>query len=229
MQRSVGAVGTFYGFDELTVSAEVSGRVVQVFHEVGEIVQPGDVLLEIDPTDYELAVEEKRREIELDGTRIGLREYVPADKDFNPDNVLKLIDQVFKIDELPRVISAKEEMENAALRLDRAEKLVADRALATEEYTGRNKDLKVAQANYEQARWDSWAIIAGIRYRLVQLRTAQRKLELTTVKVPTPTQRTRIPKEVKYGVVDRKVTEGEMVKDAPEFRPPRSNWSWTAS
>lgn len=211
VQRSVEAVGTFCGFDEVTVSAEVSGRVVRVLHDVGEIVQPGDALLEIDPTDYELAVEEKRREIELDGTRIGLREYVPADNDFNPDNIQKLIDQVFKIDDLPRVVSAREEMENAALRLERAEKLVADGALASEEYTGRNKDLKVAQANYEQARWDSWAIIAGIRFRLVQLRTAQRKLELTTVKVPTPTQRTRIPKDVKYGVVDRKVTEGEMV------------------
>jgi len=215
VQRSVGAVGTFYGFDELTVAAEVSGRVAQVFHDVGDIVQPGDVLLEIDPTDYALAVEEKRREIELDATRIGLREYVPADKDFTPDNVQKLLDQVFKIDGLPRVISAKEEMENAALRLERAEKLVADRALAREDYTGRSKDLKVAQANYEQARWDSWAIVAGIKYRLVQLRTALRKLELTTVRVPTPTQRTRSPKDVKYGVVERKVTEGEMVKDAP--------------
>jgi multidrug efflux pump subunit AcrA (membrane-fusion protein) len=144
VQRSVGAVGTFYGFDELTVTAEVPGRVVQMFHEVGEIVQPGDVLRQIDPTDDELAVEEKRREIELDGTRIGLREYVPADKDFNPDNVQKLIDRVFKIDEVPRVISAKEEMENAALRLERAEKLVADRALAREAHTGRSKDLKVA-------------------------------------------------------------------------------------
>ncbi len=84
MQRSSDAVGTFYGFDELTVAAEVSGRVAQVFHEVGDIVQPGDVLLQIDPTDYELAVEEKRREIELDATRIGLGEYVPPDKEFNP-------------------------------------------------------------------------------------------------------------------------------------------------
>ncbi len=217
VQRSVGAVGTFFGFDEVTVAAEVPGRVVQVFHEVGDIVRPGDPLLEIDPTDYELAVEEKRREIELDATRIGLREYVPADKDFNPDNILKLMDRQFKVDELPRVISAKEEMENAALRLQRAEKLLADHALATEEYTGRSKDLKVAQANYEQARWDSWAIVAGIRHRVVQLRTAQRKLELTMVKVPTPTQRPRMPKEVRYGVVDRKVTEGEMVKDGMGF------------
>lgn len=215
VQRSVGAVGSFHGFDELTVTAEVSGRVVQIFHEVGQTVQPGDTLLQIDPTDYELAVEETRRAIELEATRIGLREHIPADKDFNPDSVLKLIDLLFKIDNLPSVIRAKEQMDNAALRLDRAEKLNRQSSISDEEYTQRSTDLKVAQANYEQARWDSWAVIAGIRYRLVQLRTAQRKLEQTTVRVPTPTQRKRIPKEVQYGVVERKVTEGEMVKDAP--------------
>ncbi len=214
VQRSVGAVGTFFGFDEVTVTAEVSGRVVQIFHEVGQIVQPGDVLLQIDPVDYELAVDLTRREIELEATRLGLREHVPADKDFNPDNVLKLIDQLFKIDELPKVISAKGEMDNAALRLDRAEKLRRQSSISDEEYTGRDKDLKVAEANYEQALRDSWAVVAGIKYRLVQLRTAQRKLELTTVRVPTPTQRQRIPAVVQYGVVERKVTEGEMVKDA---------------
>jgi len=214
VQRSVGAVGTFFGFDEVTVTAEVSGRVVQIFHEVGQIVQPGDVLLQIDPVDYELAVELTRREIELEATRLGLREHVPADKDFNPETVLKLIDQLFKIDELPKVISAKGEMDNAVLRLDRAEKLRRQSSISDEEYTGRDKDLKVAEANYEQALRDSWAVVAGIKYRLVQLRTAQRKLELTTVRVPTPTQRKRIPTVVQYGVVERKVTEGEMVKDA---------------
>ena len=49
----------------------------------------------------------------------------------------------------------------------------------------------MAQANYEQALRDSWAVRAGIKYRVVHLRTALRKLELTTVRVPTPTQRTR--------------------------------------
>ncbi len=215
VQRSVGAVGTFFGFDEVTVTAEVSGRVIQVFHDVGQTVQPGDVLLQIDPTDYELAVEETRRAIELEATRIGLADHVPADKDFNSENVLSLIKQLFKIDLLPSVVRAKETMDNAALRLDRAENLRRQSSISDEEYTQRSTDLKVAQANYEQARWDALAVVAGIRFRLVQLRTDQRKLELTTVRVPTPTQRTRIPKEVKYGVVERKVTEGELVKDAP--------------
>ncbi len=65
-------------------------------------------------------------------------------------------------------------MENAALRLKRAKNLVADRALAAGGVHGAEKDLKVAEANYEQARWDSWALVAGIKYRVVQLRTAQR-------------------------------------------------------
>ena len=57
VQRSVQVVGSFWGYDEVTVMAEVAGRVAKVFHEVGDVVRPGDVLLEIDPTDYELAVE----------------------------------------------------------------------------------------------------------------------------------------------------------------------------
>ncbi len=73
----------------------------------------------------------------------------------------------------------------------------------------------MAEANYEQARWDSWALVAGIKYRVVQLRTAQRKLELAAVKVPTPTRAARESRRTSYAVVERKVTEGEMVKDAP--------------
>ncbi len=41
------------------------------------------------------------------------------------------------------------------------------------------------------------------------------KLELATIRVPTPTQREQMPEQVQYAVVDRKVTEGEMLKDAP--------------
>lgn len=214
VQRSVGAVGTFYGFDEVTVTAEVSGRVVRVLHDVGDRVQPGEVLLHIDPTDYELAVEETRRAIELEATRIGLREHIPADEHFTAENVMKLIQGQFKPEQLPSVVGAREQLENADRRLARAVNLLKQNSLSDEDYTQRVTDLKVAQAAYEQAGWDAWSVVAGIKYRLVQLRTAQRKLDLTQVPVPTPTQRTRMPKDVRYAVVERMVTEGEMVKDA---------------
>ena len=68
IQRTVDVVGSFEGFEELTVTPKVDGRVIRINCDVGDIVRPGDVLLEIDPTDYQLAVEEVRK---IDRIRIG--------------------------------------------------------------------------------------------------------------------------------------------------------------
>jgi multidrug efflux pump subunit AcrA (membrane-fusion protein) len=83
IQRTVHVVGTFLGYDELTVTAEVSGRVVELRHDVGDVVQPGEVLLRIDPTDYRLSLEEAWRALELDAARIGLP--VPVIEDITPE------------------------------------------------------------------------------------------------------------------------------------------------
>lgn len=58
IQRTVDVVGSFEGYEELSVTPKVDGRVIRVHCDVGDIVRPGDVLIEIDPTDYKLAVEE---------------------------------------------------------------------------------------------------------------------------------------------------------------------------
>ena len=57
IQRSVEVVGTFCGQEEVLVTPEVDGRVVKVHHDLGDVVHLGDVLIEIDPTDYRLAVD----------------------------------------------------------------------------------------------------------------------------------------------------------------------------
>lgn len=58
LRRTVTAVGSLWGWEEVPITPKVEGRVVRVHKYVGDIVKPGDVLLEIDPTDYELAVNE---------------------------------------------------------------------------------------------------------------------------------------------------------------------------
>ena len=73
VQRSVSAVGSFLGFDEVTVMAEVTGRVAKVFHDVGDIVKPGDVLMELDTIDLELELEQTRRALELEVVRLGVQ------------------------------------------------------------------------------------------------------------------------------------------------------------
>src|SRR5262249_26479317 len=72
--RAVRVVGSLYGRDEVAITPKVEGRVVRIHKDVGDVVRPGDLLLEIDPTDYRLAVTEARRALELELSKLGLNE-----------------------------------------------------------------------------------------------------------------------------------------------------------
>lgn len=211
VQRSVSAVGSFLGYDEVTVMAEVTGRVAKVFHDVGDIVKPGDVLMELDTIDLELELEQTRRALELEVVRLGIQ--VP-EKPLSPIEILELL-KVFKVETLPSLIRANQQERIAWWKLQRAEQLVQANAMSQEESQQRKMEYEVAKSTLDQAGYDAQAALAAIRHRVVVLRIAMRKLELATVRVPTPTKREFMPEDVQYAVVSREATEGEMLKDAP--------------
>lgn len=213
IQRTVQFVGNFVGYDEVTVMAEVTGRVVEVCHDVGDVVRPGDVLLKIDPTDYALAVQETRRALELEAARMGLP--TPRrDEDFTPEKILPILD-AFDLSKLPSVLRARQEEENARRKADRAQKLRDQNIISQEVYDQVMTDYEVARNALAQAEHDARALAAGIRHRLVLLQIAEEKLRRTNVVVPAPTRREGMPEVVEYVVAERKITEGEMLKDSP--------------
>jgi multidrug efflux pump subunit AcrA (membrane-fusion protein) len=212
VQRSVSAVGSFNGFDEITVMAEVTGRVAKVYHDVGDIVKPGDVLMELDPIDLELELEQTRRALELEVIRLGIQ--VP-EKPPSPAEILELM-KVFKVETLPSLVRANQQERIAWWKLQRAEQLVQANAMSQEESQQRKMEYEVAKSTLDQAGYDAQSALAAIRHRVVLLRIAMRKLELATVRVPTPTKREYMPEDVQYAVVSREATEGEMLKDAPD-------------
>jgi multidrug resistance efflux pump len=55
----------------IPIVPQVSGRVIEVNVIKDQVVEPGDVLLKIDPTDYELAVQAAEAALELAGQEIG--------------------------------------------------------------------------------------------------------------------------------------------------------------
>lgn len=57
VEYTVSAVGSVEAFEEIAVTARVSGVVDRVSFREGEVVRPGTVLLEIEPERYRLAVE----------------------------------------------------------------------------------------------------------------------------------------------------------------------------
>jgi multidrug efflux pump subunit AcrA (membrane-fusion protein) len=226
VQRRVQFVGTLYGHDEVAISTKVGGRVVRVAHDIGDVVHPGDVLLEIDDTDFRLAVTEAERSLELDLSKLGLQTPPQAN---------------FDIDQLPSVVRAQLLEKNAQSRLARMQSLNAQNSVSRDNLDQVETEYRVAQANTRQALLDAEQTLAAIRHKQALLETAQQRLRDTRVVVPQPSTLPAQPggvalasassvsstsasgsaassdasSSVSYTVAERMVTEGEMVNLTP--------------
>ena len=58
VERTVEVIGTLRGWEQVTVGTKRSGRVVKVHHDIGDRVQPGEPLVELDPVDARLGVQQ---------------------------------------------------------------------------------------------------------------------------------------------------------------------------
>ena len=168
VQRKVQVVGTMIGREEITVTAKADGRIVRIYSDLGDDVKPGDVLLEIDDTDYKLAVAEVQQALELELSKLGLRE-LPA--------------STFDVSLLPAVVKTTALERSAASRFERAKKLLSEKSTSEEAYNLAEADYKVAVANFQQAVLDARSTLVAIGQKKAQLDTARQRLADTKVVV----------------------------------------------
>jgi RND family efflux transporter MFP subunit len=201
LDRTVSVIGTLYGFEEITVTPKVEGKVVALHCDVGDRVAPGALLLEIDPTDYQLAVREAERALEAELAQLGLTE-LPG-----PD---------FDIEQLPAIESARLVRDNAARRFQREKELFARNAGVLEHYEQAETDLKVAETQLRQARLNAQAILAAVRHRQAVLDVARQRLSDTRVYAPgvDGNPQTTAP-PFSWVVTQRLLSVGEMVRSFP--------------
>jgi multidrug efflux pump subunit AcrA (membrane-fusion protein) len=210
VQRTVHVVGTLGGLEEVVITPKVEGRVARVRHDIGDTVKPGDVLLEIDDSDYRLAVIEAERAVGMEFARLGLKE-VPA-KEFD----------VMKVTSVVRAEALEAEAQG---RFARARQLSGSRTISTQEYDQAQAEYSVARANKDQAVVDALATLAAVRHKQALLESARLRLRETKVMAPVPSperlrsangqvQLASSPGEprVEYVVAQRMVSEGEMVR-----------------
>jgi len=171
VQRSVQVVGPLYGQEEVALSCKVSGRIARIHHDIGDVVHPGELLLEIDPVDHELAVNEARRSLQLEAAKLGL-------KDIPEEN--------FEIEKLPAVVRAAVVLKNATNKKERAAKLVSQSVMSREERDQTDADHEVAKADYQQSLLDARTTVAQLHHRQAALNIALQKLQDTRVLVPNP-------------------------------------------
>jgi len=169
-----------------------------ILHEVADRVKPGALLLEIDPTDATLAVEQAEKTLLVELARLGLQ--APPGNSFDVNRV-------------PAVMQALAKQNNAQERMNRVQRLSSTRAVAAEELTDRTADFQSAKADYEAQVLVAKTGLATVQMRQVALRTAQQQLKDTQVLAPIPTQPVPGAEQgVTYAITQRSVAEGTYVR-----------------
>jgi RND family efflux transporter MFP subunit len=200
VQRRVSVVGALYGLERITVTPKVEGRVLATYFDVGDRVPPSTKLLELDPTDHQLAVNEAQQAVELELARLDLAK-PPAES--------------FDIEQLPSVQSARIKLENAKRHFDRQKGLTAQGGGAGQIYDQAETDLKVAETGIRQARIDARTTLATVRHRESVLMLAKQRLNETVVKAPSLGGLKASGEPADYVITKRMVSTGEMVRAFP--------------
>lgn len=195
VERRIHVVGTLAALETISIGAKVTGRVERVLVDVSDRVEAGATLLEIDPVDYTLAVDEAQRNLERELARLGLTD---------------LPDQSFDPETLPAVIRAKLLIEHAKKEFERAKKLAEKGAGSMQEYEQTETNLRVEQASQRQTMIEVNSTLAAVRHAQTRLATAKRQLSETRIVAPTIDNLPMLPSgKLQFVVAKRMVAPGE--------------------
>jgi membrane fusion protein (multidrug efflux system) len=174
----------------------------KIAHDVADRVKPGETLVEIDPTDYQLNVRQAQRALQVELAKLGLAEVPGSNVD---------------VTHIPTVIQAQLRRENAEKRLSRSKTLVARKASAEEDLTEKTSEYRVAQAEYDNQVLVAKAGIASIQVKQEALAIARQQLQDTLIRVPEPSQPVPgLEHGVTYAITARPIAEGSYVKAGTE-------------
>lgn len=199
LETTLKVVGTLHGEEEVTISAEVPGRVEKILHDVGDRVAPGEELARIDPSNYESAVNQSRMALNEALTKLGLTRLPEGD---------------FDVEAVPTVERAKFEAANAEGKLDRARRLFHDTPplLSREEFNNAETAYGVARSTYDVARLEARSQLALARSRQSEMESAQKRLQDTFVNAPS-SKSVDAPASAAFAVTKRRVAGGEYVRE----------------
>lgn len=157
--RVVRANGTVFPDEEVTVGAEVAGRVVELHAEIGDRVTPGAVLARVDDTDAVLERDQRALAVAESLARLGLETLPDGDVDLTA---------------LPAVERARLEAANAKAKLERARTLHArvPPLISDQDFADLETAWEVAESGHRAA-------VLAARADLAQVRTRRAELEMS--------------------------------------------------
>ncbi|HEX8203217.1 MAG TPA: efflux RND transporter periplasmic adaptor subunit, partial [Isosphaeraceae bacterium] len=200
VERTVDVTGTLRGWESVTVGSKRSGRIVQVLHDIGDRVQPGELLVRMETVDAELAVQQAERQLLAELAKLGLQE-MPGPG--------------FDITKVPSVVESRVVVDRAERNYNRERSLVVRGAGTPQAQQDAEAELRVAQAALQTATLTARSTLANAQATKVALQVAQQALADMEIRAPVPSAGSRGPgpaRAVTYAVTKRPVAEGQMLQ-----------------
>jgi RND family efflux transporter MFP subunit len=219
IERTVDAIGTLRGWEQVTVGTKRAGRVVRVHHDMGDRVEPDEPLVELEPVDARLAVEEAESKylgalVKLGITRKQAEDFVRT-YGISEDLLNNRVSDE-AIARNPAVVEKRVARDKAHQNLARQRTLTQRGAGTTQELDDAENEYRSSVAAYEQAFAVARTTIADAVAARVALNKAEQSLKDTVVRAPQPRH---LPPaitssgRVNYAVTKRQVAEGQILKE----------------
>lgn len=211
LRRAVPVTGTLAPFEDVVLAPKVSGRVLRVLRDVGDRVGPGEALMELDATEFRLAVEQARPAFESELRKLKLRELPTTDAEF--EKLLPTVDSVAE---------ARANLKLAESDFERTQK-EANSGVGSKQLLDQCANrVTVASVRVQVAETDARVTLANARRLKAALDDAERRLADTKLTAPVPDEWAKWQQELgptgtplKYAVAQKMVSAGEMVQSMP--------------
>jgi RND family efflux transporter MFP subunit len=176
LQRSVDAVGTLDPNEEVTVSNQVEGTVEKIFVDLGDAVQSGQVIAQLDTRELELNLHQQDAALQQELARVGLTD----------PNAVGLTNPEAAFDEAgtSQVRQAEASFADAKIKLERTKRLGESGLIPQQQLDAQQAQYDAAEAALRSAREGVRNIRAGISARKAALALAQKKLADAKVTAP---------------------------------------------
>ncbi len=206
VEKTVDGVGTLKGWDEVTVGAKRVGRVARVRHDIGDRVKPGELLVQFETVDADLAIDQAEKQLLAELAKIGvvLKE-VPSQTP-----TLDEVD-VFK---LPTVQQAQVTLDRARLNLAREKNLTAKGAGMKQDLQNTEADVRSSEAALDNAVLTARSTVLAVLAAKVGLEVRRQTRADMEIRAPQPSAPpTGLKAPLSYAVARRSVSEGQMIRE----------------
>lgn len=170
MERTVIALGTLQAIDRATVSIKTTGRLRAFSVDIGSAVKAGDVLVQIEPRDYELRLKQTEALLAQARARLGLTVEGGDDK--------------VDIEKVSTVREARALLAEAEKNVARFRRLQQEKISSEAEMERAQADYLVNLNRYDDSLQDAREKQAVLAQRRAELEIARQQLTDTSVRAP---------------------------------------------